>query len=279
MKSSYEGKLSKPNNPVSLKLILEKDMHILHPLSDSGLLNIDKYIHDMRKSLKSISAILLLYKVQLDRRQFSSLKLLIKSLAKHYAIVREPYVYLQTFNKIEKELKDFNKTYLNELRNQLELNYHTVIKEYFNSKKAVQFGNETIIKIKEGINQINIYIEPKSLKRRLSKSSQKSVRLFKKLDIQSSPDEYHRLRKYCKYLYFQQVMLTNIGLKATSKQNKQLFKLTEYLGNEHDLELFYQYLKIHFVELSLITQTYFMLKIKKLRKKIVSQYPVVNHLK
>ena len=257
MKSSYEGRLAKTNNPVNLKLIMEKDLHVLHPLSDTELLNIDKYIHYMRKSLKSISAILLFYKVKLDQGQFTSLKLLIKSLAKQYAVLREPYVYLQTFNKIEKELKDFNESNLNELRNQLELNYNSIVKEYLNSKKSVQFGNETIINIKEGINKININIEPKFLKKRLSKSYQKVEKLFKKLNIKSSPDEYHKLRKYCKYIYFQQVMLNNIGVEETSKQNKKLFKLTEYLGNEHDLELFYQYLKIHFFELSHITQTYF----------------------
>jgi CHAD domain-containing protein len=279
MKSSYEENLSKTNYPVSLKLILEKEMHVLRPLTDTDLVLFDKYIHDMRKSLKSISAILLFYKAQLNQRQFTSLKLSIKSLAKHYAAVRESYVYLQTLNKIETELKDLNENYLYELRNQLELNYNSVLKEYINSEKAIQFGNEGIIKIKEGINQININIEPKFIKKRLSKNYLKVERIFKKLNTKSSPDEYHKLRKYCKYLYYQQVMLNNIGIEETSKQNKKLFKLTEYLGNEHDLELFYQYLEIHFAELSHITYRYFRSKIKRLRKKVVSQYPLVNYLK
>jgi hypothetical protein len=49
------------------------------------------------------------------------------------------------------------------------------------------------------------------------------------------------------------------------------------LGNEHDLQVFYQYLSTHFPELSQLSEALFRLKIKRLRKKVLTLYPKISY--
>ena len=220
---------------------------------------------------------MLLCEVQFERTQYLSWKSFIKSLSKQYGVLREPYVYLQTFNQIEDKLKDFDNSNLYELRYNLELQYNLIVNDIKNAKETIQKGMESITKLTEELNNLDVNFKHKPLKRRLFISFQKSQRLYKKLNLSSSADEYHRFRKWCKIFYHQQIILNRIGSEKTSKKSKKLYKLTEFLGNEHDLQVFYQYLSTHFPELSQLSEALFMLKIKRLRKKVLTLYPKISY--
>jgi len=276
MNSKIDQDPDKNGKPVSLKLVLGKDINKLNSISDEAFLNADKSIHTIRKSLKSISAILLLYEVHFEREQYMSWKSYIRSLSKQYGALRAPYVYLQTFNRIEEKLKICDNSNLYELRYNLELQYNLIVNNITNTKETIQQGKESILKLTEEFNNLDINIKHKPLKRRLLISFQKSQRLFKKLNLTSSADEYHRFRKWCKIFYHQQLVLNQIKSAKTPKKNNKLYKLTEFLGNEHDLQMFYQFLSTHFPELSQLSDTMFRLEIKRLRKKVLSLYPKIS---
>jgi len=277
MKLKNDSIFEKIGQTVSLNLMLEKDINALNAFSGEDLLNIDKCIHEIRKSLKSISAILFLYEFQFDQTLYLNWKFKIKSLAKQYEIVREHFIYLQIFSKVEDELKDIEKGDLVEIRNHLEPKYNQILINNFVGKETILNWNEAILKIIESIQNLHINSDFKLLKRRLLKSYQKSNKLFEKLSLNSSSDEFHQFRKWCKRLYFQQVAFNRLGFEKTSKQNRKLYKLTEYLGKEHDLNLFYQYLSFHFAILSQLSRSYFNRRIRKLRKNILMVYPQINY--
>jgi len=144
-------------------------------------------------------------------------------------------------------------------------------------KETIWKGSEAILKITGAIQNLHINSELKLLKRRLLKSHQKAQKIHEKLSLNSSSGEFHQFRKCCKRYYFQQIVFNRLGLEKTAKQNKKLYKLTEYLGKEHNLHLFYQYVCVHFTELSQLSQSFFMLKIRKLRKYILKLYPKINY--
>ena len=277
MNSKTDKGLDIDGKPVCLKSVLEKDINNLISVSGEDQLNIDKSIHTIRKSLKSISAILLLCEIHFDREQFQNWKFYIKSLSKQYGVAREPYVYLQTFNQIEEKLKSFDNSNLYELRYNLELQYNLIVNDIKNSKETIQQGKKSILKLTEELNNLDVNFKHKPLRRRLIISFQKSRSLFKKLSLSSSAEEYHRFRKWCKIFYHQQQVLNQIKSEKTSKKNKKLYKLTEFLGSEHDLQVFYQYLSMHFPELSQLSEAMFRLKIKKLRKKVLALYPKISY--
>jgi len=277
MNSKIDKGLDIDGKPVSLKSVLEKDINKLNSVSGEDHLNIDKSIHTIRKSLKSISAILLLCEVHFDREQYLSWQSSIKSLSKKYGERRETYVYLQTFNQIEKKLKIFNNGNLNELRYNLEQQHNLIVNNNNNSNETVQTGKESITKLTEVLCSLDFNFEYKPLRRRLIIGFQKSRRLFKKLNLCSSSCDYHRFRKWCKIYYNQQIILDRIESEKTPGKNKKLYKLTEFLGDEHNLQVFYQYLSTHFPVLSQLSEAMFRSKIKRLRKKVLALYPKISY--
>ena len=277
MKFKDDGIFGKIGKVVSLQLMLEKDINILQPFSGDDLLNMDISIHKIRKSLKSISAILYLYEFQFNQLQFLSLKFSIKSLSKQYAGAREHFVNLQIFYKLEDKLKEIDKSNIAELRTQFELKYNLILQENRIGKEAILNGNEAILKINEAILNLPINSELKLLKNRLLKSYKKSQKLYKRLSLNSSSDQFHEFRKWCKRFYLQQAAFNRLGLNKTYKQNKKLYKLTEYVGKEHDLQLFIKYLSVHFVKLSQLSHSFFKRKTRKLKKKILILYPKIEY--
>ena len=273
MNSKIDSGLDINGKPVSLKSLLEKEINKLNSVTGEDHLNIDKSIHTIRKSLKSISAILLLCEIHFDREEYLNWKSYIKALSKKYGELRTPYVYLQTFNQIEEKLKSYDNSNLYELRNNLELQYNLVVNDTKSTKETIQQGKEAILKLTEELSNLGVNFKHKPLKRKLMINFQKFQRLFKKLNLASSADEYHRFRKWCKIFYYQQLVLNQKKSEKTPKKNRKLFKLTEFLGNEHDLQVFYQYLSTHFPELSKLSEAMFRLKIKRLRKKALALYP------
>jgi len=258
-------------------MAVEKDIESVQSFSGIEITDTDRSIHKIRKSLKSVSAILLLYKGRLDPVQYLSWKLFLKTLSKKYAFLREPYVYLQTFNQIEHKLIGLNNFNPDEIRNYLEIQYKLIVNETI-VNETIQQGDKAILKLTETHNDFHVSYKPKRLKRMLLKSFKKSERLFKKLRLTSSHEAYHGFRKWCKIFYYQLAVLHRIELVNSSKNNKRLYKLTDYLGKEHDLQLFFQYLVVHFPEFSVSSESFFRLRIKKLRKKILVLYPrLINY--
>jgi len=278
MNSKIDNGLDRNGKPVIIKLVLEKDINKLNSVSGEVHLNIDKSLHTIRKSLKSISVILILYKVQFDQAQYLSLKSIIKTISKQFGVLREPYVNLQTYHRIEAKLKNFfNNSDLYELRYNLEMQYNLIANDILNTKDTIQQGKELLVKLTEELSNLDVNFKHKPMKRRLMISFQKSRRLFKKLSLRSSSRAYHRFRKWCKIYYHQQIILNRIGSEKMPRKNKKLFKLTEFLGDEHNLQVFYQYLSTHFPELSQLSEALFRLKIKRLRKKVLALYPKINY--
>jgi len=275
MISKIEDGLDKYGKPFSLKLVLEKDINKLNAVFSDNHLNIDKSIHLIRKSLKSISAILLLCEVHFDRAQYSTWKMRIKSLSKQYGLIREPFVYLQTFNRLEKKLKNFDEINLCDLKNNLESQYDLILNDIKNKEGTIQTTKESIIQLTEELSDLDITIKNKPLKRRLLISYKKSQQLFKKLKPGSTANKYHQFRKWCKIFYYQQKVLNGTESVKMSIKYKKLYKLTELLGNEHNLQVFYQYLSTHFPEFSMLSEAVISLKIKRIRKKALDLYPKI----
>jgi len=274
MKNKLDDGPVKNTGSINLHLLLENDIHLLTSFSEENLLDIDKSIHEIRKSLKSILSILLLYKVQLVRTQYINWRSHFKAIAKQFASFRESYVYLQTFNRVEEDLKNAEKSSFIELRKHLENNYKLLVKENKKIKDTIRQLRESIITISISVENSHISSDLKLLEKSHRKTVQKTKQLFKTLTLSSSAEDYHKFRKWCRYLYFQEAVLKRLDKKkGVSKEIGKLHKITDYLGYEHDLQLFYLYLRKQFTDMFEIIQPFLLLKIKKLRKKVLALKP------
>ena len=277
MKLKNNQILDKIGQVVNLGLMLEEDMNTLHRISEKDILPDEKSVHQIRKSLKSISAILFLFEFQIDQTHYLRWKSDIKSLSKQYALRREYFINLQMFNKVEDKIKGIDKSDLLELRTHFESKYHLIVQENIAREETIRQGNETVLSTMEAIKNCNLNSELKLLNRRHLKSYQKSQKIFKKLSLNSSSEDFHEFRKSCKRFYLQQLVFNKLGFEKTSKKNKKFYQLTEYLGKEHDLNLSYHYLGVYSTELAKLSRSFFMRKIKKLRENVLRRYPEINY--
>ena len=124
---------------------------------------------------------------------------------------------------------------------------------------------------------IIIYSDIKLLNKSVLNTFKKSKKLYLKLSLSSTSEDFHKFRTCCKDNYLQQSVLILNKLRNPSNHIKSLYKLTEYLGQEHDLQLFKDYLKMHFPELSKLSNSFFNLRIKKLRIKIMKLFPNIKY--
>ena len=139
--------------PISFLNLLETDINNLHTFSNETSSDLDKSIHEIRKSLKSILAILSIYKLHFERTQYLSWVAYIKDISKLYASLRDPYIYRKTYYKFEKELNKKSFALSFELKNHLELRYALTVKELINKKDILIQGNSAIN------NMIDKYLE------------------------------------------------------------------------------------------------------------------------
>ena len=158
MNSKTDKGLDIDGKPVCLKSVLEKDINKLNSVSVEDHLTFDKSIHTIRKSLKSISAILLLCEIHFDKVQYLTWQSSIKSLSKKYGEVREPYVHLQTFNQIKKKFKSFDNGNQYKLGYNLELQYNLIVDEIKFNKETVHPEKESILKLTEELNNLDVNI-------------------------------------------------------------------------------------------------------------------------
>jgi hypothetical protein len=276
MKTKDGNAFSKNGKSIGLHILIEKYVNIIQLYSKENIEDIDKSVHEIRKSLKSILAILLLYKTPSDLSQYLQWKPHFRSILKQFALSRESYVFLQTLCHIEVELKELDTSYFTELRNDLESNYNLLVKENENLRLKIKELNGTINDQSKAVNNSFRNCNFKILKDNNKYTFQMTQRLYKGLKLSSSSDDYHKFRKWCIFFHFQQTALYSIGFEKISPKNDHKFhKLTEYLGNEHDLQIFHEYLKTNFSDLSEKLGPFFLLKINRLREKVLLLYPKI----
>ena len=129
MKTKGGRGFSKIDESIDLYLLIEKHVTKIQISSENNLTDINNSVHEIRKSLKAILAILLLYKTPSSLSQYLQWKTYFRNILKQFAASRESYVFIQTLCHIEGELTDLDNSYLVEIRNNLESNYNSLVSE------------------------------------------------------------------------------------------------------------------------------------------------------
>lgn len=257
-----------------IQWLLKNDIHKLMAVSDDPGDDIDKSVHEIRKALKSILAILLLFKPMVDKNKYAIWRSDFKAISKQFASFREPYVLLQTFHKLKEDIANIDKIRFIELKKHFEAKHNELVKDNKDLVEAIKQLKNSVLSISEAIDSSNVYSDMKWFKKRYRKIFQKTRPLFHALTLDSSPEDFHEFRKVTRSLYFQQAAIKDLEPgKVSLTDARKLHKLTEHLGNEHDLQLFYRYLKEQFPEMYENIQPFLLVRIKKLRKKAMILFP------
>jgi CHAD domain-containing protein len=205
-------------------------------------------VHEMRKTFKRMRALLRFYKAFPE--EFSpDFSLQIKYFGKALTHLRESYVNLQIFERItagntmipERKIRAARELFT-------EKNREVVEKGFFAAE-----GCGTIMKFTGALSKqmVDVSLPVPSQQQfisELEESYLKSYRIYQNLTVFSNPEMIHELRKKLKQLYYQFDFIRYVHPRFFRLKTDQLNKITEQLGEDHDLNVFLVELKSGFLD-------------------------------
>jgi hypothetical protein len=238
--------------------------------SDSEQLNLNLSLHEMRKSLKILLAILLFLKNDVEQAIYNDWKINLRNILKKFAILREPYVLLQTLNQVKSNDRCLDPSNLMEVSLILEQKYLKVLNENEPLTDFIQEYKESLVHISKELIPYIKAIDRARVKRRLSKTITKVQKLHNSLHTASSYKEYHRFRKWLKrYAVYSSTLLKS--KKSNTLNKKLLDDIDKKLGKEHDLQLLRLYLNTSAQCMPHELASYLSKRVQILRKRILSE--------
>jgi len=200
-------------------------------------------VHEFRKNIKKIRAILRLVRSGTGKDSFRELNKKYSRIANQVALLRDDTSQIELLDKMHAEVNDPRVQYiLRKARRQLvkkrqleftvfyQAQHHTIIRE-------------AILEMKEKALGIEIKGEPEGfILKDLHRTYRQCREEAQVPGLLYEAGSYHDWRKQEKYLMYQMMILRNIEPDYFREYIGELNKLSDYLGNLHDLDLFKQHI-------------------------------------
>lgn len=195
-------------------------------------------VHELRRGFKRLRALLRFFK-EIPDSPAGQLNQDIRNFGKLLAPLRESAVNLDLFDKNissnnhlpEKKLRNARELLVqkNKLlveRGFLENNLHNTIRTFFDGFDEILTKNNSEFPVR-----IQFFSE-------VSQSYLKSITIYQQLPVNPHPEEWHELRKKLKRLWYQLDFIKFLHPRYFKLKTDQLNKITDQLGDDHDLHVF-----------------------------------------
>lgn len=200
-------------------------------------------VHEIRKSYKRLRALLHLF-AESNPAKSEELRREIKEAGKILSPIRESYVNIQYFDKITTGSNLIAERKIRQAKDLLSEKNRLLIEDEYESKSRT---TDIIQYIKYFQNQIETLKTtcPSNLqvKKQLSITFSRGNEIYLIVEQECSPEILHQLRKILKRLWYQLDFLKFMHPRYFRMKSDQLNKITEQLGNDHDLYVFLEDLK------------------------------------
>ncbi|MFP4333439.1 MAG: CHAD domain-containing protein [Campylobacterales bacterium] len=207
-------------------------LDVLHTLSDSKITQAKK-IHNIRKSFKKIRAILKLAKYDLkDRETYVTQNNYYKYAGKRFSDSRDHLVLKKTLNKIAEKY---------DIKDKIEFSSLESLNTNVNSDKFTVLEKEIQLK-REYLNIYKLKKKKRPLKAGLKKIYKKLIKNRKKAYSTYKDSDFHEWRKATKNYMYQSKLFKNTLPKKLKKKTKNLKKLADLLGLDHDISVLKEFI-------------------------------------
>ncbi len=200
-------------------------------------------VHEFRKSFKRMRGLLHFYDDQPDEFVLEC-RAKIKEFGSFLSPIRESFVNIQLFDRIlvgnqmvpEKKIKAAREILVEKNRELIEGQFltetgseqiHDFIQNIDDKTKRFGSGRPSVYRLEE---QVGI-------------SFRQSYEIYQLIDFYSDASRFHALRKKLKRLWYQIDFLKFMHLRYFRMKSDQLNKITEQLGEDHDLVVFLEEIK------------------------------------
>ena len=195
-------------------------------------------VHEIRKSFKRLRALLYFYTdCPIDYPE--KLKQAIKNAGKYLSPIRESFVNIQIFDRIsggnnlvpERKIKQAKDVFTEKNR--------IIVTTEFIENGLTKNILELMENFESEFEMLNRECpSSKQQKEQLSISFSKSFEIYRQLETEFTPEKLHDLRKILKRLWYQIDYIKYLHPRYFRLKSDQLNKITEQLGDDHDLFIF-----------------------------------------
>lgn len=199
--------------------------------------NTDNAIHQMRKNMKKARAAFRLVRPTIGNERYHQENEKARDIARLGADLRESTVRIETLDKLKERFeKEIDDDIYFDLRKKLDQQHENLIKEQIMLKNildpilrnlyAAGGKLETLFCQQNGFD---------AFRKGLKKVYKRGLKAKNRAQEEASFENHHEWRKRVKYLWYQLRILKNIWPKGLDGYIKELHKLSDYLGDDHDL--------------------------------------------
>ena len=222
---------------------IKKQLERIEYFSSGANVSPNLAVHEMRKSFKRLRALLLFYDEYPEEfpQEFC---IQIKNYGRLLSVLRESYVNIQIFERLAENNNLIEDRKIKTAKEKLQVKNREIIDNSF-------FGSEdfqNLLRFSKSLEQqvVRMEIDRPSqiqLAKQLVISYQKSFDCYLLVGNNSDGDEIHDLRKKLKRLWYQFDLIQYLHPRYFRLKSDQLNKITEQLGDDHDLFVFLNDLK------------------------------------
>lgn len=195
-------------------------------------------VHDTRTGCKKTRAVLRLIQPHIPARLYQRENLRFRDAARPLTKIRDAEVSLKTLDKLYgRQRRYISKKAYQRLRKRLEENYHAIRQEMLEKHRALDHAMDIA---KSGLHHVG-ELKPDGkgwpmIADGLKQTYRRGHKAYKRVADVPTMENMHEWRKQAKYLWYQLELMKKLN-KPSQKLGKKLQKLTDLLGDEHDLAM------------------------------------------
>lgn len=222
---------------------IKKQLERIEYFSSAANVSPNLAVHEMRKSFKRLRALLLFYD-EYPEEFPQAFCVQIKNYGRLLSTMRESYVNIQIFERLTETNNLIADRKIKSAKEKLQVKNREIIDNSF-------FGSEdfqNLLRFTKLLEQQAVRMEidrPSQIQlaKQLVISYQKSFDCYLLIGNNSDGGEIHNLRKKLKRLWYQFDLIQYLHPRYFRLKSDQLNKITEQLGDDHDLFVFLNDLK------------------------------------
>ncbi len=249
---AYRLRKSETVNAGVKRIAREQILYVLKE-ADSGKLSNAKKVHQLRKRCKKLRGLIRSVRGSFDNPQtYSFENQFVRNAAHMLSSTRDADVMIETHDKLGHRFRDsIDFARFASIREQLVAHRDRIARSQGGEELSGE-NNETPLesfaeKMRQMLRRVDIwsvkYRGFRALQQGIERTYRRGRRMLYQAYATQSPDAFHEWRKRVKYHRYHCRMLTGVWPVLLSARWREVVRLSDFLGDEHDCTVLYEHLQ------------------------------------
>jgi len=232
---AYRIKARPPLEQEMQRILLERIGDSLDQLRNPDDV-LDTSIHQVRKNMKKIRAVLRLYRFALPGNEYGFMNEFCRDFAGQFAQLRDAKVFPETLELVNIDGKGSFKDDLPGIMSRLEEHYRRTRQDLLDQSNWRTKSSLQLETVRKNLDEWDLKdLKPGQLGKGLKQVYRRGRKAMKAAGENPSGEQYHEWRKRVKYLWYQVRLLQDAWPAVMKGYRRSLHQLSGLLGDEHDL--------------------------------------------